>query len=192
MCEACVMILASRFGVNLAVAGKPEVFAKSEFWVMVGVVTINGLAIMIRDNRKAMLASIGMLCFGFLIVLGSIAAQRTGVVTPMFFMVTLGLGLYVPYVAFHTTVFERLIAAFRESGTLGYLMCLADAVGYLVYVAMMIFRNSTSGEVDFLSLLVWAATDGCDPFNPDLNCALDPLLLHNSSVDTPQLADDNF
>ena len=73
----------------------------------------------------------------------------------MGFMVLLGLGMYIPYVAFHTTVFERMIAAFRETGTIGYLMYLADAIGYLGYVSVMIFRNTTSGELDFLNLLIW-------------------------------------
>ncbi len=73
----------------------------------------------------------------------------------MTFMVLIGLGMYVPYVAFHTTVFERLLAAFRETGTVGYLMYLADAFGYLAYLGIMIFRNSASNEIRYLSLLTW-------------------------------------
>jgi hypothetical protein len=53
-------------------------------------------------------------------------------------MVLSGIGLYVPYVAFHTTVFERLIAATRDKANLGFLMYLADSTGYLGYVAVML------------------------------------------------------
>ena len=53
-------------------------------------------------------------------------------------MVLMGLGLYLPYVAIHTTVFERLIAMTRERGNLGFLMYLADAVGYLGYAVVMV------------------------------------------------------
>jgi len=69
-------------------------------------------------------------------------------------MVLLGLGMYIPYVAFHTTVCERMIAAFRETGTIGCLMCLADASGWLGYVFVLVFRNTKPGEVSFLSLLI--------------------------------------
>jgi hypothetical protein len=62
--------------------------------------------------------------------------------------------MYVPYVAFHTTVFERMIAVFRERGNIGYLMYLADATGYLGYVAVMVLRNITTDKVNFLQLFV--------------------------------------
>lgn len=146
------------FGVEvwreLGVEDEPSVFARSEFWVMLGVVAINALAIMIRNNRHAFLGSLGMLCLGFLIVLFSVFGRQAIGLSPMFFMVLLGLGMYIPYVAFHTTVFERLIAAFRETGTIGYVMYLADAIGYLGYVVVMIYRNTTTGESGFLPLLM--------------------------------------
>lgn len=142
---------------DLGVNGKPTVFTRSEFWVMLGVVLINGLSIAIKDNRAAFLGSIILLCTGFTIVLGSVWSHQAGQLSPMAFMVSLGLGMYIPYVAFHTTVFERMLAAFRETGTIGYLMYLADAVGYLGYVAVMIFRNSTKGEGNFLQLLNWVS-----------------------------------
>jgi hypothetical protein len=71
----------------------------------------------------------------------------------MAFMVMLGFGMYIPYVAFHTTVFERMIAALRESGNIGYLMYLADALGYLGYVGVMLYRNSATSDQNFLSLM---------------------------------------
>ncbi|MCO8124129.1 DUF5690 family protein [Stieleria sp. TO1_6] len=142
---------------ELGVNNKPDVFARSEFWVMIGVVIINGMTIFVRDNRFAFLSSIALLGTGFSIVLASIAGQEANQLSPMAFMVLLGLGMYVPYVAFHTTVFERMIAAFQETATIGYLMYLADALGYLGYVAIMILRNTATGEVDFLNLLLWTS-----------------------------------
>ncbi|KAA5538882.1 hypothetical protein FYK55_25945 [Roseiconus nitratireducens] len=142
---------------ELGVDDKPNVFARSEFWVMIGVVMINGCAFLLKNNRLAFLSSIALLCVGFSIVLLAVAGQRSGALSPMVFMVLLGTGMYIPYVAFHTTVFERMLAAFREPGTIGYLMYLADAIGYLGYVAVMVFRNTVSGEVSFLGLLLWAS-----------------------------------
>ncbi|WP_146520062.1 DUF5690 family protein [Stieleria varia] len=142
---------------GLGVNDQPDVFARSEFWVMLGVVVINGLTILIRNNRVAFLSSVGLLCVGFAIVLGSIYGQRAGWLSPMSFMVLLGFGMYIPYVAFHTTVFERMLAAFREIGTIGYLLYLADALGYLAYVGVMLFKNSASDNVNFLELMIWAS-----------------------------------
>ncbi len=140
---------------DLGVDDEPAVFARSEFWVMIGVVVVNGLAILIADNRRAFLVSLGLLCAGFSLVLLAVYGHTTRYLSPMPFMIALGLGMYIPYVAFHTTIFERMIASFRETATVGYLMYVADAVGYLGYVAVMFFRNTVSGDVDFLKLLIW-------------------------------------
>jgi hypothetical protein len=66
------------------------------------------------------------------------------------FMVLMGLGLYLPYVAIHTTVFERMIAMTREPANLGFLMYLADAVGYLGYAAVMIAESFLPQHGNFL------------------------------------------
>jgi len=145
---------------ELGVGDLPSIYARSELLVMLGVVGINGLAILVKNNRLALLSSLSLLSVGFLIVLGSVAAGTfgnqgtSGVLSPLAFMVLLGLGMYIPYVAFHTTIFERMIAAFRETGTIGYLMYLADALGYLAYVGVMVFRNLASEEISFLQLLI--------------------------------------
>ena len=124
---------------------------------MFGVVVINGAAICFSNNRRAFLSSLVLLGFGFVTVLAGVTGHRQGWLDPFPFMVLLGLGMYVPYVAFHTTIFERLIAAFRESGNIGYLMYLADAVGYTGYVGVMVLRNHVSTEVVFLRLMIWTA-----------------------------------
>lgn len=156
-----VRSLRDDFGVeiwrDLGVNGQPTVFARSEFWVMLGVIAANGLAIVIRDNRFAFLSALALVGSGFVVVIGALTSQFFGMLDPMSFMVLLGLGLYVPYVAFHTTVFERMLAAFRETGTVCYLMYLADAFGYLAYIVIMVFRNIATQEEGFLNLLVWTS-----------------------------------
>ena len=139
---------------ELGVSDTPSIYARSEFFVMLGVIAVNGLAILVKNNRLALLSSIGLLSIGFLIVLGAVGGHFSGVLGPLPLMVLLGLGMYVPYVAFHTTVFERMVAAFRETGTIGYLMYLADAVGYLGYVGVMVFRNVAGETASFLNLLL--------------------------------------
>ena len=72
-------------------------------------------------------------------------------------MVLVGLGLYLPYVAVQTTIFERLIALTRDRGNLGYLVSLADAFGYLGYVAVMLGKNAVPIGSGFLVFFVWTS-----------------------------------
>lgn len=142
---------------DLGYEGKPSIFAKSEMMVMFGVVLINGAAIWITSNRRAFLSSLGLVGFGFVIVLAAIVGHWQQQLSPLAFMVMTGMGLYIPYVAFHTTLFERLIAAFRERGNIGFLMYSADAIGYLGYVGIMLLRNTSVLEAGFLKLFVGAS-----------------------------------
>jgi hypothetical protein len=79
-------------------------------------------------------------------------------------MVLTGVGLYMPYIAVHTTVFERLIAMTRDRGNIGYLMYLADAFGYLGYVVVLLARNAVGPTADFLGFflpLAWVVSGAC-------------------------------
>ena len=136
---------------DLGHSGEPSVFAYSELAVMLGVTLVNGASVLVHDNRKAFLASFGLLLIGFAILRASLWAQSAGAVSPFAFMVLVGLGAYIPYVAFHTTVFERLLATFHERGNIGYLMYLADAMGYLTYVFLMVAKNFLPDDIDHLT-----------------------------------------
>ena len=138
---------------DLGIDKEPVVFARSELWVTVFVTIVSGAAILIRNNRTAFLTSLALMGFGFGLIMTSLAGHGNGWLGAFPFMVLLGLGMYIPYVAFHTTIFERLIAASRDTGNLGYLMYLADALGYLGYILVLVLRSRVSDDLNFLQLL---------------------------------------
>ena len=127
-----------------AALGAPEdasVFTRSEIYVAAGVLLVNGFVVLVRDNRRAFFLSLALSLAGLGLIGVSLLALSTGLLGPFAFMVLLGVGLYVPYVAVQTTIFERLIAMTRERGNIGYLVYLADSFGYLGYVAVMVGKN---------------------------------------------------
>lgn len=128
----------------------PLTFTRSEILVALGVLFVNGLSIFVRNNRFAFFLSLGVCALGFVILAVALIGQQTQSIGAFQFMVLVGFGLYLPYVAIHTTVFERLLAMTRERGNLGFLMYLADAFGYLGYVIVMFSRNLFVGREDFL------------------------------------------
>src|SRR5215475_14648465 len=145
---------------GLGQTAPPSIFARSEIYVMFGVVIINGMAAFIRDNRRAFFAAMAASITGFCLVGLALIGLSNAWFGGFQFMVLIGLGLYLPYVAVHTTIFERLIAMTGEKGNIGYLMYLADSFGYLGYVAVMLARGgskSNAGFLDFFMALSWVA-----------------------------------
>ncbi|MCA9225258.1 MAG: hypothetical protein KDA47_06590, partial [Planctomycetales bacterium] len=140
---------------DMGVNETPSVFARAEIVVAFCVTALNAFAIWIASNRVAMRVTMALMCAALLAVGASVGLQMSGRITPFVFMVACGVGLYVPYVAFHTTVFERLIAASRRPCNLGFLMYLADAIGYLGYAVVIALRTTWSERATVLPFFLW-------------------------------------
>jgi hypothetical protein len=135
---------------GLEVEVVPATFASSEILVALIVLAANGLSVLIIDNRRAFFASLGISLSGGLLMLAALAGWSRSLLGGFTFMVLVGTGLYLPYVAIQTTVFERLIAMTRERANLGFLMYVADAAGYLGYAALIIASSALPERGDFL------------------------------------------
>lgn len=148
------------FGVEiwrgLGVSGDATVFATSETLVAVVVTSLNVLLIWISNNLVALRVTLSVLCLSFVGILVSAMGQQAGTFSPYVFMVMCGIGLYIPYVAFHTTIFERLVAASRRVANLGFLMYLADSLGYLGYAAVIIAKETGHGPADVVAFFQWS------------------------------------
>jgi hypothetical protein len=131
---------------SMGVTTTPELFSYSEIWVGLAVTLINGAAVLVSNNYRAFQLALLTCILGFAILLLATIAQHSESVSPFAFMVLIGIGLYLPYVATHTTIFERLIAMTRDKGNLVFLMYLADAIGYLGYVGVMLAKNTFETE----------------------------------------------
>jgi hypothetical protein len=131
----------------------PKLFTQSELIVSFGVTIISGLAIFILNHYKAFRFSL-MTCFaGFAIILLAVFGLGCGL-GKFPFMVLMGLGVYLPYVAVHTTLFERLIAITRERANIGFLMYMVDSVGYTAYIVLMLFKYLTPAGDSILFLFL--------------------------------------
>lgn len=134
---------------GLGWSAQPGIFAGSETIVAVAVVTLSGATVVILDNRRAFFAALGMAMAGVSLIGVAIVGRRLGWFSPLGFMIAVGVGLYLPYIAVHTTLFERWIAMTGERANVGYLMYLVDACGYLGYVAVLLARNFLGKPGDF-------------------------------------------
>ncbi len=133
----------------------PALFTQSELWVSFGAIVINGMAIFILNHYKGFRFSLLSCLGGFFILLIAVFSLYSGT-SKFLFMVLVGLGVYIPYVAVHTTVFERLIAATKEKANIGFLMYVADSIGYTGYIILMLMKYAVPTTDSILSLFLKA------------------------------------
>jgi hypothetical protein len=139
----------------LGVKAPPRTFTQSEIFVALGVMKVNGALCLVRDSRWAFFASLGVCGAGFALLIGALVGWQAGSLSGFAFMVLVGLGLYLPYVAMHTTIFERFLAMTREKGNLGFLMYVADSIGYLGIVGVVVAKNLIKVEGSFSSFFLF-------------------------------------
>jgi hypothetical protein len=143
---------------------EPGVYTWSETIVAAGVLVLCGSTVFVRDNRRAFFTALAVAIGGACLVGVALLSLGADLLSPFGFMVLHGLGLYLPYIAVHTTLFERLIAMTGDRGNIGYLMYLADAFGYLGYVVVMLARNLLEPTAQFLPFfltLSWGIAGAC-------------------------------
>lgn len=142
------------FGVELwrdmGVTEEPWGYATSETIVAICVTAFNAGAIWISHNLTALRVTFVMMCGSFVLIGLSAVMQYLGWLGPLSFMVACGVGLYLPYVAFHTTVFERLVAASGRPANMGFLLYVADSLGYLGYGLVLVARNTVGNSREVL------------------------------------------
>ncbi|WP_339728536.1 DUF5690 family protein [uncultured Gimesia sp.] len=147
----------SGFGIE-----KPEIFAQSEMLVAIAVVALSSVVVFIGANYRAFKIGMLMVGLGFSCALGTTlfywGTTNWTEEAAFQFMVLIGISLYVPYVLFHTTIYERVIAMLRDKSNVGYLLYLGDFAGYMSTVVLMAVVNLVfEKNLDFVSLLFWLA-----------------------------------
>jgi hypothetical protein len=151
------------FGVEifagLGYAETPAIFSRSELWVAFGVLATLVTLTLVRDHRRGLICSFGLLLLGTTMLGVSVPLFDAGKIDGLQWMVMVGLGAYLAYVPFGSLLFERVMAATRFPGTAVFTICLADAVGYTGSVGMMVGKDLLAGEMEplvfFRKMTIW-------------------------------------
>jgi hypothetical protein len=122
----------------IGVDAQAATFASSETIVAIVTLLLFGTLVFIGNNRAAFFSAVILSITGFAAGVVALLAFKAALIKPFAFIVMLGISMYLPYMAVHTTLFERLLATTRDKGNIGFLMYLVDAFGYLGYVGVII------------------------------------------------------
>lgn len=135
---------------QLGYDGQPAILTTAE--LPVAALTLIGLGglMFIKNNFKALQVNHILTIGGAALLAFSTFLFETQHLSPLWWMVISGFALFLPYIVFNGIFFDRLLAAFRERGNVGFLMYMADAVGYLGSVMVLLWRNFGFAEVSWL------------------------------------------
>lgn len=132
------------------------IFTQTEIPIAIFVLILMGLIVFVRNNWRALNIIYVITIIGGLLMIAATLMFTTGIISPILWMILLGLGLYMGYIPFSYLV-ERLIAALQITSTTVFLLYLADSCGYLGTVAVFLVKNFSRWDISWGTMVVRTA-----------------------------------
>lgn len=149
---------------DLKIDSNFSVFAQIETIISVVVLLLLMVLVFIQNSKYALKMLDVIIVFGLLLVVGSTVLFERQAISGFVWMVIHGIGLYTAYIAFQSVYFERLIAALKIKGNVGYLIYMADFIGYLASTIILIGKEiqlfSQVWSIFFIQLSYWVVAIG--------------------------------
>lgn len=141
---------------SLGYGSSADIFTKTEVPITIAILVIMGSIMFIKNNRAALIINHLLILLGMVLVgISSFLFERE-LISASIWMIMLGLGLYLGYVPFNSILFDRLIATFKYVSTVGFLIYLADAFGYLGSIGVMMYKEFGQASLSWLDFFIGA------------------------------------
>lgn len=109
---------------------------------------------LIKNNKLALMVNHAIIIFGLLLIGIANFLFEQLLINASVWMMLIGIGLYLGYVPFNSILFDRLLAAFRYPGTVGFIMYVSDSFGYLGSVGVLFFKEFGYANLSWLSFFI--------------------------------------
>ncbi|MCO5937121.1 DUF5690 family protein [Mucilaginibacter sp. RB4R14] len=117
------------------------IYTKIDTKISIIVLVAMSLLILIRKNLQAF-SIIHLMIIGGCVLLGaSTIMYSLKMIDPVSWMTMAGLGLYLGYIPYNAIFFERMIATFHYKSNVGFVMYVADSMGYLGSVSILLIKE---------------------------------------------------
>lgn len=130
------------------------VFTLTEVPISIMVLLILGLMVKVKNNLKAFAYYHYILFGGIISVALSTYFFQNGIISPFLWMTVSGFGMYLCYIPFNGIYFDRMIAAFKIKGNVGFFIYFVDAFGYLGSVSVLFLKNLSSADHSWLQFYI--------------------------------------
>jgi len=118
-----------------------SIFTQIDSIISIIVLVAMSLLILVKRNLKAFSIIHFMIIGGCIIIGAGTILFSLKLIGPMMWMTLAGLGLYFGYVPYNAVFFERLLASYHYKGNVGFLIYVADSMGYLGSVGVLLVKE---------------------------------------------------
>lgn len=139
---------------SLGLGNNPSIYTTTEVPVSIAVLICMGSLMLIKDNKMALMINHVIIAIGMVLIGLSNYLFEQSLISAPHWMTLVGLGLYLGYIPFNSIFFDRLIAAFQYASTVGFIMYVSDAFGYLGSVGVVLFKEFGFAKLSWLNFFI--------------------------------------
>lgn len=118
-----------------------EVFTNTSTIVSLIILAAIGGFFLIRNNYRAFQLNNVIIIGGFCLAAAATALFHLHLISPVVWIIAASAGVYFGYVPYNCFYFERMLAAYKIPGNVGFLIYIADAFGYLGTVVVLLVKE---------------------------------------------------
>ncbi|WP_225872696.1 DUF5690 family protein [Pedobacter frigoris] len=127
-----------------------HIYTQIDTIISLVVLLMVGFLILIKNNLRAFTIIHVMIISGCILVGLSTILFDYGYLSPVAWMAVLGTGLYMAYIPYNAIFFERMIATFNYKSNIGFIMYVADSIGYAGSFSLLLFREFGHVEISWV------------------------------------------
>ncbi len=130
------------------------VLTTTEMITGIVVLVIIGALAFVRDNLTGFRLAYLILFVGItLIGVGTLLFEKA-VINGFYWMLLVGLGLFLAYTILQTVVFERMIALYRIKANAGYFVYICESIGYMGSVGLLLYKEFFMKDLSWSRVLM--------------------------------------
>ena len=141
---------AAEIWADLGADKQAGVFTLTEIPIALSVMVVLGLLYLVRSNRRGLMWTYVIMASGAAMVGVATLLFDLGALSPMPWMIAVGLGLYLGYVPYGCVLFDRTIAALEIVATAVFLIYVSDAVAYGGSVGIVLYKTLGQASISKL------------------------------------------
>jgi hypothetical protein len=127
---------------ELGYGNDASIFTKTELPIALSVLILVASMIYVKNNKLAFQYSQIIILAGFIISGIATLLFTYDLLSGYYWIILVGLGLYMGYIPFNSILFDRMIATFKLKGNVGFFMYLVDSFGYLASVFIIVLKGA--------------------------------------------------
>lgn len=139
---------------SLGFGDSPEIFTATETPVSIAILVVMGSLMLIKNNQTAFMINHVIIFFGMIVIGVSTFLFQNELISPPLWMILIGMGLYLGYIPFNSIFFDRMLAAFKYVGTVGFLIYIADAFGYVGSIGVLFFKEFGYAQLSWVDFFL--------------------------------------